>query len=172
MATDSEIGRVVAVETAHVSIELNRAFFGKHAAILGSTGSGKSCTIASILQSIRLQPAVKRMTCIILDTNGEYRSAFQTQKKNGSWADAGPGRCLYIPSDSGKKADRLVIPYWFMDAEDFARLFQASKGVQRPVLLEGPLPRAQRHDTRVASNNPTRGTRPRVQPDLVSIGQG
>src|SRR5581483_2861321 len=30
---------------------------------------------------------------------------------------------------------RLTIPYWFMDSDDFVRLFRASPGVQRPVLL-------------------------------------
>lgn len=112
------------------------AFFGKHAAVLGSTGSGKSCTIASLLQSIREQPEVKRTTCVILDTNGEYRTAFQRQRDDGGWEDAGPGNVLYIPSDPARPSERLVIPYWFMNAEDFNRLFQASKGVQRPVLLE------------------------------------
>lgn len=112
------------------------AFFGKHAAILGSTGSGKSCTIASILQSIQEMPGVERTTCVILDTNGEYRSAFQRQGDDGGWQDAGPGGVLYIPSDPGMSHDRLTIPYWFMNAEDFVGLFRASKGVQRPVLLE------------------------------------
>ena len=125
------------------------AFFGKHAAVLGSTGSGKSCTIATLLQSIREQQGVKRTTCVILDTNGEYRSAFQKQENDGSWEDVGPGNALYIPSDRAKEAERLLIPYWFMNAEDFVRLFQASKGVQRPVLLEAL--RLARNDTASAS---------------------
>lgn len=121
------------------------AFFGKHAAVLGSTGSGKSCTIASLLQSVRSQPEVNRTTCVILDTNGEYRSAFQRQKEDGTWEDVGPRETLYVPSDPNKTGERLAIPYWFMDAEDFVRLFQASKGVQRPVLLEAL--RLARNDT-------------------------
>ena len=111
------------------------AFFGKHAAVLGSTGSGKSCTIATLLQSIHAQPDVKRTTCIILDTNGEYRAAFQRHDTDGGKTE-GRRRTLYIPSDPAKKDERLVIPYWFMNADDFTRLFQASRGVQRPVLLE------------------------------------
>lgn len=110
-------------------------FFGKHAAILGSTGSGKSCTIASLIQSILEQPAVKRTTFVILDTNGEYRTAFPDKWEAGGECTQ-VRHCLYIPSDPEDQANRLVIPYWFMNAEDFVRLFQASKGVQRPVLLE------------------------------------
>ena len=112
------------------------AFFGKHVAVLGSTGSGKSCTIASILQSVRRFPGVKRTTCIILDTNGEYRTAFQRQREDGCWESVGPGNVVYVPSGPNTSPDRLVIPYWFMNTEDFVRLFQASRGVQRPVLLE------------------------------------
>jgi DNA helicase HerA-like ATPase len=142
------IGESAVVQGRPIRIDPD-AFFGKHAAILGSTGSGKSCTIASLLQSIREQPGVKRMTCVILDTNGEYRTAFQKKKDDGSWENAGPVKALYIPSDPSNSAKRLVIPYWFMNAEDFVRLFQASKGVQRPVLLEAL--RLARNDTSSAS---------------------
>ncbi len=145
------IGESTVVQGQPIRIDPD-AFFGKHVAILGSTGSGKSCTIASLLQSIREQPGIKRTTCVILDTNGEYRSAFQKQDSDRGWKDAGPWRSLYIPSDPAKKGERLVIPYWFMNAEDFARLFQASKGVQRPVLLEAlRLARNDQADTSVLS---------------------
>ena len=110
-------------------------FFGKHAAVLGSTGSGKSCTIASLLQSILAHPQVKQPHIVILDTNGEYRSAFQ-KNVGGKFEDAGNSGALYIPSDPTKASERLTIPYWFMNADDFVRLFGASQGVQRPVLLE------------------------------------
>jgi hypothetical protein len=46
------------------------------------------------------------------------------------------GRCLHIPSDPRTPTDRLVIPYWFLNADDFTRLFRAAAGVQRPVLLD------------------------------------
>ncbi|NPV82708.1 MAG: ATP-binding protein [Candidatus Aminicenantes bacterium] len=129
------IGESVVMQGRPIRIDPD-AFFGKHAAILGSTGSGKSCTIASLIQAIHEQQAVKRTTFVILDTNGEYRTAFQKQKEDGTWEEAATRRTLFIPSDPSITADRLVIPYWFMNAEDFVRLFQASKGVQRPVLLE------------------------------------
>lgn len=127
------IGESAVVQGRSIRIDPD-AFFGKHAAILGSTGSGKSCTIASLLQAIHEQPGVKRTTCVILDTNGEYRTAFQKQK-GGTSEDVEPGKALYIPSAPAKTSDRLVIPYWFMNAEDFVRLFRAREGLQSPVLL-------------------------------------
>lgn len=112
------------------------ALFGKHAAILGSTGSGKSCTIASLVQSILSRKEIRQTRFLILDTNGEYRSAFQERASDGSWKDIGKRKVLYIPSDPREKSERLAIPYWFLNADDFVRLFRASQGVQRPVLLE------------------------------------
>lgn len=142
------IGESAIVQGRTIRIDPD-AFFGKHAAVLGSTGSGKSCTITSLIQSILEQQAIKRTTFVILDTNGEYRSGFQQKAEDGTRDEADTGRYLYIPSDPGSGADRLVIPYWLMNAEDFVRLFQASKGVQRPVLLETL--RLARNDSGVAS---------------------
>lgn len=112
------------------------AFFGKHAAVIGSTGSGKSCSIATIIQSILSQDEVKQTRFIILDTNGEYRAAFQQQGEDGVWKDCNTKmKTLYIPTDPNEN-EKLVIPYWFMDSEDFTRLFIAAPNVQRPVLLD------------------------------------
>lgn len=102
------------------------AFFGKHAAVLGSTGSGKSSTIASLIQAILERDEVKRTSIVILDTNGEYAEAL---------VDTPDRSTLVIPSDPLESEKRLLIPYWFMNSNDFVRLFQASQGVQRPVLL-------------------------------------
>ena len=111
------------------------AFFGKHAAIIGSTGSGKSCSIATILQSVISRDEVKRTRIVILDTNGEYRSAFQKRNEDGTHTNAIPDRrTLYIPTDPSE-SERLMVPYWFMDSDDFVRLFRAAPGVQRPILL-------------------------------------
>jgi len=128
------IGRSAIFPDYKITIDPD-AFFGKHAAVIGSTGSGKSCSIATIVQSIIEQAAVKQTRFIILDTNGEYRAAFQKDNEDGKWVDAHPAfKSLYIPTDPAEQ-ERLTIPYWFMDSDDFVRLFRASPGVQRPVLL-------------------------------------
>ncbi len=111
------------------------AFFGKHVAVIGSTGSGKSCSIASILQSVISDEKIKNTRIVILDTNGEYRAAFQTGIETGDYTTAIPNRTsLYIPTDP-LVAGSLTIPYWFMNSDDFVRLFRAAPGVQRPVLM-------------------------------------
>ena len=125
-------------------------FFGKHAAIIGSTGSGKSCTIATLLQAIHEREDVKRTTCIILDTNGEYRTAFQQESDDHIWTDAGPCKTRYIPTGPSDTVGRLAIPYWIMNSEDFLRIFRASQGVQAPVLIDAL--RLARNDGNVVSS--------------------
>ncbi|MFH1971777.1 MAG: DUF87 domain-containing protein [Patescibacteria group bacterium] len=100
------------------------ALFSKHLAVLGNTGSGKSCTIASLIQAILFykDKEVKNAHFVILDTNSEYKRAFEG--KNGKKI----GNYLYIGSDN------LKIPYWFMNFDDFVHLFDPKEGVQMPVL--------------------------------------
>lgn len=105
-------------------------FFGKHAAILGNTGSGKSCTFASIIQSMfdfdyngkKLQNA----HIIIFDTNGEYKQAFQGTK------DA-PYKNLELVNPFHIDKDGMKVPFWFMNFADFDYLFEPTSGTQAPV---------------------------------------
>ena len=103
-------------------------FFTKHSAILGNTGSGKSCTVTSILQSlfnynyskeIDKENKLKNATIIIFDTNGEYKSAFEEDENINA----------FTISEEGMK-----VPYWFMNYEDFECLFEPSAGTQAPIL--------------------------------------
>ena len=99
--------------------------FGKHAAILGNTGSGKSCTLTSILQSLfqfdyngnKLQSA----HVVIFDTNGEYKDAFELDDKH----KVNP---FYINEEG------LKVPYWFMNFDDMDFLFEPKTGTQAPIL--------------------------------------
>ena len=103
-------------------------FFTKHSAILGNTGSGKSCTVTSILQSLfnynysresDKEDKLKNATIIIFDTNGEYKSAFEGYENINT----------FTISEEGMK-----VPYWFMNYEDFEYLFEPSAGTQAPIL--------------------------------------
>ncbi len=104
--------------------------FGKHAAILGNTGSGKSCTFASIIQSLfdydyngkKLQNG----HIIIFDTNGEYKQAFQGTK-DSSYKNLAEVNPFHIDKDG------LKVPFWFMNFADFDYLFEPTSGTQAPV---------------------------------------
>jgi hypothetical protein len=83
-------------------------FFNKHFAIVGATGSGKSHTVAKVLQAAT---AVKSGSysghnsshIVLFDIHGEYKTAFED--------------CNYVDSNS------LRIPYWLFDSEELTELF-------------------------------------------------
>ena len=118
------IGSSPAFPDYQVKINPDR-MFGKHAAILGNTGSGKSCTLTSILQSLfqydyngkKLQSA----HIVVFDTNGEYKDAFKIDEKH----KVNP---FYINEDG------LKVPYWFMNFDDMDYLFEPTTGTQAPIL--------------------------------------
>lgn len=107
-------------------------FFGKHAAILGNTGSGKSCTFASIIQSLfdfkyNNSKKLTNAHIIIFDTNGEYKTAFFGTSDNlySKFTQVNP---FHITKDG------LKVPFWFMNFADYEYLFEPTSGTQSPIL--------------------------------------
>jgi len=124
------IGKSPAFSEFDIKINPDK-FLNKHAAVLGNTGSGKSCTIASIIQSMfrgkyKTSDGYKELTSahfVIFDTNGEYSKAFQFGGELGDRVNT-----FTIHKDG------LRIPYWFMNYDDFDYLFEPSQQTQAPVL--------------------------------------
>lgn len=106
-------------------------FFGGHAAVLGNTGSGKSCTVASILQSVfekKTEHKARGATFIVFDVNGEYSEAFKE-------LDARAGiKVKTLVLDGSTDAGRFQLPHWFLDLSEWELLLQASEKTQIPVL--------------------------------------
>ncbi|WP_171233045.1 ATP-binding protein [Ruegeria sp. HKCCA4812] len=92
--------------------------FGQHSAILGSTGSGKSGTVASILHSviahqpIEGQPSNPRI--VIIDPHGEYAAAFGD--------DASLYRAYDAPNEAAVEHANLKLPFWLMSSDEFRSL--------------------------------------------------
>lgn len=91
--------------------------FGHHCAILGSTGSGKSGTVASILHSV-LAHQTKDKTIspriVIIDPHGEYAKAF---------GDKAVVYKAYNESSANVvKSEQLKLPYWLMSSDEFRSL--------------------------------------------------
>lgn len=107
-------------------------FFVKHAAILGNTGSGKSCTLTSLLRNLfRFKYKDKKLLnahVIIFDTNGEYKNAFLPDVSliNDELKDI---NAYYYGGE-----EQVKVPYWLMNWGDFKYLLKPGEGVQSPIL--------------------------------------
>jgi len=112
--------------------------FGRHLAVLGNTGSGKSCTVAGLIRW-SLEAAQKQITTdgktgmpnarfIVLDPNGEYANAF---------ADQGEKLRLFRVSPVEAPARPLDIPAWLWNGHEWTAVAHAQPGAQRPVLMQG-----------------------------------
>lgn len=104
-----EVGRYTIDEKAAAYLDGNK-FFQRHASLLGSTGSGKSWSVAAILEQAAALPS---SNVIVFDLHGEYREL--------SYA-----RHLRIPGpeELGKSDDSLLfLPYWLLNAEELQAMF-------------------------------------------------
>lgn len=97
---DFSLGVLSMFQDERLYIDPNK-FFSKHIALFGSSGSGKSSTVASILQKVA---HLQNTHVVMLDLHGEYLSAF---------------------SDTGNliKLTELELPYWLMNFEELVETF-------------------------------------------------
>ena len=96
-----EVGTSVVFKGYPVKVKIGE-FFGGHGAVLGNTGSGKSCTVATILQSLFERPgefAARGASFVLFDVNGEYRPAFSDLQDRI--------QRLYLKADTGDLVEEL-----------------------------------------------------------------
>jgi hypothetical protein len=134
-----DVGTSVVFDDYTVKVRVNE-FFGGHAAILGNTGSGKSCTVASILQSI-FNKAERHYpigaSFVVFDTNGEYREAlgeFQPPIQRTYAKLSGAETQQLEAMNNQESVLTYTLPHWFLSAEEWDLLLQASQKAQRPAL--------------------------------------
>lgn len=134
------IGTSVVFQDYAVKVRIDD-FFGGHSAVLGNTGSGKSCTVATLLQSLfekREEYFARGATFFLLDVNGEYRSAFKelppSVKRRYVKLEADPTSLAVAPFDGAETTAVFRLPHWFMTVEEWELLLRASERTQQPVL--------------------------------------
>lgn len=137
-----EIGTSAVFKDYPVKAQLD-ALFGGHVAILGNTGSGKSCTVASIVQSVfdRVEEFwAIGASFVLFDVNGEYRQAFEDLpwQIQASYFKATSSEAVAEGLDEGfigaDLVDRFRLPHWFMTVDEWALLLRASEKTQLPAL--------------------------------------
>ncbi len=138
------LGRSAIYNNLNISVPLN-SFFANHSAIIGNTGSGKSCGLARILQNLFLVNPQKPVNAhiVLFDAYGEYVNAFQELNSNGF-------KTINYTTKIEKDGERqLSFPAYFLDVDDLAILLQVQSSEQIPVLTK-----ALKLVTIFKSNNP------------------
>ena len=123
------IGNSPLAANAKVMIDPDRVF-GRHLAVLGNTGSGKSCSVAGLIRwsleaAKQQQETTPNARFIILDPNGEYANTFKDMSEVRVYA--------VEPNDEIKQ---LQIPLWFWNSAEWSAFTQASSKTQRPLLKQ------------------------------------
>lgn len=116
---------------ALVSIDPDR-LFGRHLAVLGNTGSGKSCSVAGLIRW-SIEAAHKNKSSepntrfIILDPNGEYTKSFSDLKNV---------RVYGVEKNEELGIEQLEVPMWLWNTDEWVSFTQASGKAQKPTLIQ------------------------------------
>lgn len=108
-------------KNVEVPVDGNK-FFNKHIAVVGSTGSGKSHTVAKIIQSATCEKGqydLNNSHVIIFDIHSEYKTAF--------------------PDANFIDISNLTLPYWMLSSDELEEFFldtEANDHNQRNVFKE------------------------------------
>ena len=104
-----EIGTVYPTDDIRGTLYVD-PMLGKHFAVLGSTGTGKSTSVSLILH--RISELSPEGHIVMIDPHGEYSAAFK-----------GCGEIFNV--------DNLQLPYWLMNFEEHCEVFLTSQGADR-----------------------------------------
>ena len=118
-------------EGVRIGIDINQ-FFSNHFSIFGSTGSGKSCSVARIIQNLfeKRNSIAYKASILIFDAYGEYHSAFS--KLHDHVPDI--SFKTYTTNLTFPKEEILKIPLWLLSVDDIALLLGAEKHSQIPII--------------------------------------
>lgn len=104
--------------------------FSRPLAIVGNTGSGKSYTVASILQKAMKELGdnyINAPHVFVLDINGEYSRAFLKGEAQNK---------IRLPDEVYINGEEFGIPIWFFNAQEICAWLSAAEQTQEPVLKD------------------------------------
>lgn len=128
---DLYLGKSAIYDGIPIGVNIN-TFFSNHFAIFGSTGSGKSSSIARMFQNLfeKQDPVAYRASIIIFDAYGEYHSAFSKLHEKTPEINFKSYTTNTVFADT----EIMKIPLWFLGVDDIALLLGAEKHSQLPII--------------------------------------
>ncbi len=104
------IGHLASAESIPTLVDINK-LVTRHSAIVGTTGAGKSTTVAGLLTSLANSERYPSARIVILDVHGEYARAL-----------SGLSNVFRINADKEKGERPLHIPFWALSFEELITL--------------------------------------------------
>ncbi|MCY4354247.1 MAG: ATP-binding protein [Truepera sp.] len=104
------IGGVASAESIPALVDVNR-LVTRHCAVLGTTGAGKSTTVANLLASFSDQDRYPSARIIVLDIHGEYHTALKDR-----------ATIFRINADTSRDEEPLFVPYWALSFDELLRV--------------------------------------------------
>ncbi len=127
---DLLLGTSPIYDNVQIGINVND-FFSKHFAIIGSTGSGKSCGVARIFQNLfsKKMSIPYKASIFLFDAYGEYHNAFKDINK----LNPNINFKAYTTNIKGD-TEIMKMPLWFLGVDDIALLLNAEKSNQLTII--------------------------------------
>lgn len=142
------IGSIASAESIPAEVGVNR-LVTRHSAVVGSTGAGKSTTVAKLLEVLSQVDIYPSARILVFDVHGEY-------------ARAADSHLRVLRVDAEDPVERLHMPYWALNFDELLTLtFGPVKGAERSALLNEVTARKQQ----ALQSQPRRG----VKPDTVTV---
>ena len=125
------LGKSAIYEDVDINVDINN-FFANHFAIFGSTGSGKSCSVARIFQNLfeKDNSIPYKASIFIFDAYGEYHQAFNKLHDNHPNINFKS----YTTNTRFPDLDVLKIPPWLLSVDDYALLLGVEKASQISII--------------------------------------
>lgn len=124
------LGKSVTYQNFNLSININK-FFSNHFAIIGNSGSGKSCAFARMIQNLfyKVEHQPINSNIVIFDFYGEYNPAWKKINELRNFNT----KCITTKLEFSE-GDVVSIPTYYLDADDLALLLEASDPAQLSII--------------------------------------
>jgi uncharacterized protein len=105
-----QVGHLASAESIPSLVDITK-LITRHSAIVGTTGAGKSHTVAGLLHALADTTKYPSARIVVLDIHGEYGRALRSK-----------ATIFRVDPDTAKGEKPLYIPYWALDFNEFMKI--------------------------------------------------